>query len=237
MLTNNWLTQKLDSVESTQDYAKNLITNNSQVIILANEQKKGYGQHGREWQSLKGNLHTSLIIPNTNPTSNITYIIGIAIGETINSFKSDLNIQYKWVNDVLIQGRKVAGILTEKINDRLIIGIGLNIVSHPDTTKTSLVGATDLLENGLKTTPEEFIERFLKIFTELYNQLITDGFKNFRNVWKAKAFKINEFISIKSGDNIISGIFYDLDPIDGSMIIQDNKKQLIKLQTGSFIQI
>ena len=75
----------------------------------------------------------------------------------------------------------------------------------------------------------------MKIFTEFYNEWKTDGFTKFRNLWKAKAFKINELISIKSGDKTITGTFCDIDSIDGSLVIQDNKQQLIKLQTGSLI--
>ncbi len=235
MLSNNWLIQKLNVIDSTQNYARKLINNDSQVLILANEQTNGYGQEKRHWESLKGNLHTSLIIPNVKPVSNVTYVIGIAIGNTINSFNADLEIQYKWVNDVLINDKKVAGILTEQSDNRLIIGIGLNLLSHPNISKTSIVGATNLLENGLHITPEEFIEKFLTIFTDLYNQWIEDGFEDFRKLWKAKAFKINEFVSIKSGDSVVSGILYDLDPIDGSIIIQNNNNQLTKLQVGKWI--
>ena len=231
MLNNNWLIQKLDVVKSTQDYAREFIIGDSQVVILAKEQTHGYGQYGRQWKCLEGNLFTSLIFNNNKPMSQITYIVGIAIGETINLLKKDLEIKYKWVNDIVIRGKKVAGILTEQINGKVIIGIGLNIKSHPEIDQAT----TDLLENGLETTPEEFIAKFLKIFTEFYNEWKTDGFTKFRNLWKAKAFKINELISIKSGDKTITGTFCDIDSIDGSLVIQDNKQQLIKLQTGSLI--
>jgi BirA family biotin operon repressor/biotin-[acetyl-CoA-carboxylase] ligase len=235
MLSNNWLIQKLNVVDSTQNYARQFMNNNSQVLILADEQTNGYGQENRQWESLKGNLHASLIIPNIKPISNLTYVIGISIGNTINSFSRDIEIQYKWVNDVLINDKKVAGILTEQINDKLIIGIGLNLISHPDTAKTSITGATSLLENGLQITSEEFIEKFLIVFTDLYNQWVENGFENFRKLWIAKAFKINQLVSIQSGDDIVSGILSDLDSIDGSIIIQSSNNQLTKLQVGRLI--
>jgi BirA family biotin operon repressor/biotin-[acetyl-CoA-carboxylase] ligase len=229
MLSKNWLISKLDVVESTQDLARDLTLNGQQVAIVAKNQTKGYGQHKRPWQATEGNLNLSIAFNSNSPTTQVTYVACVALGKVLESFKKDLEMQYKWVNDILVCGKKVSGILTEQHGNKLIIGVAVNIKNHPDTSSTSAVGATDLSEHGIKTTAEEFMNKFLESFTDTYNEWLSEGFNLIRNQWKTKAYKLNENVSIDG----ISGIFYDIDSNDGSLILQNQDKQLIKIQTGS----
>lgn len=227
MLTDNWLIENLESVDSTQDYAKNLKTSGKQVIIIAKEQTKGYGQDGREWIGISGNLFLSLIIPAENIMSDVTLISAIAIGDII--IRYGINIQYKWVNDILIDGKKVAGILTEYCDGNLIIGIGLNIRDSP--TYISNLETTNLLAHGIDISSDKFLDLILPSFTKYYNQWLQSGFKSFRSIWKAHAYKLNENITITYRDSIISGIFIDID--DTGQIIIENKNGIHRLQQGS----
>lgn len=229
MLNKNWLISKLDEVESTQDIARDLILNGQQVAIVAKNQTKAYGQHKRPWQATDGNLNLSIAFDSDSPTTQVTYVVCVALGKVLESFKQDIEMQYKWVNDVLVGGKKVSGILTEQHGNKLIIGVAVNIKNHPDTSSTSAVGATDLLKHGIETTAEEFMNRFLESFTDTYNEWLSGGFNAIRKQWKAKAYKLNENVSI---DGTI-GVFLDIDNKDGSLILQTQDKQLIKIQTGS----
>lgn len=229
MLSKNWLISKLDVVESTQDLARDLILNGQQVAIVAKNQTKGYGQHKRPWQAPEGNLNLSIAFESDSPTTQVTYVVCVALGKVLESFKNDLEMQYKWVNDLLIDGKKVSGILTEQYGKKLIIGVAVNIKNHPNTTNTSAVGATDLSEHGIQTTAEEFMNRFLESFTDTYNEWFSEGFNLIRKQWKARAYKLNEKVSIDG----TSGIFLDIDSKDGSLILQMQDNQLMKVQTGS----
>jgi BirA family biotin operon repressor/biotin-[acetyl-CoA-carboxylase] ligase len=227
MLNDNWLIKTLDTVESTQDYAKDFKTYGQQIVITAQHQTKGYGQYGREWLDMPGNLSVSLIIPAEHMMNDVTLMSSIAIGNII--INHGLNIQYKWVNDILIDGQKVAGILTEYCRGNLIIGIGLNIKHSPKNIMNCKT--TSLLENGMNISSEKFLELMLKSFTLHYNQWLQYGFKSFKSIWKSRAYKLNDNVIITNGDSVVGGIFLDID--DNGGIIVENENGLHRLQQGS----
>ena len=158
MLNNHWLIKSLDTIDSTQDYAKSLDIKGKQIAITARHQTNGYGQHGRQWTGFQDNLAVSLIIPAEKISSDVTLITSIAVGDVI--LNHGVNIEYKWVNDILIDGRKVAGILIEYFKGNLIIGIGVNIKANPETTGN--LPATNLEENGINISNDKFLDLMLK---------------------------------------------------------------------------
>ena len=227
MLTDNWLIKTLDTVESTQDYAKNLGIFDRQIAITARHQTKGYGQHGRDWVGIPDNLCVSLVIPVEKISSDVTLITGMALGDVI--LNHGVNIQYKWVNDILIDGKKVAGILTEYFKDHLIIGIGVNIKHSPQ--HISGITATNLLENGINISSDKFLDLLLKSFTQTYNRWLQHEFKSFRSIWKSRAYKLNEYVTVTDKSSTVSGIFFDIDE-SGCIIIQ-NEDGFQTVQRGS----
>lgn len=227
MLNDNWLIQVLDTVESTQDYAKNFDALDKQIAITARNQTKGYGQHGRSWIGMQNNLCVSLIVPAEKISADVTLISGIAVGDVI--LNHGVNIEYKWVNDILIDGKKVAGILTEYFKDHLIIGIGVNIKQSPQNIGN--FSATNLLENGINISSDKFLDLMLKSFTQTYNKWLQDGFKSFKTLWKSRAYKFNDKITVTDKNSTVSGIFSDID--DSGRVIIQNKDGTHKLQSGS----
>lgn len=226
MLHTNWVIQKLDIIDSTQSYAKNLLTR-EQTVILAKHQTNGYGQNKRLWHAGLGNIHMSLIIPIQNPMPNITFLVCVAVSETILYFDANVPIQHKWVNDILIDGKKVAGILTEYLHGNLIIGVGCNLKVAPCTEFTCLK------DYNIHVKIEDFTTLFLQKFTLLYNQYLQNGFLIIRNMWKKRAYKLHEEVVLSMDDKTISGIFYDFSK-DGHLILkQENDFQYIT--TGRII--
>lgn len=233
MLTNNWLIQQLNEIDSTQNYAKNLNILDKQIAILAKKQTAGYGQNGKQWKSSNENLNLSLILPHDTHKPEITIITSVILGRVILSLNSNLFLQHKWVNDILIDQKKVAGILIEQMQNKLIIGIGCNLKNHPWTTTN--LPATNLSKYGIDITAVEFCNIFLQEFTKLYNLWLTNGFAFFRKEWKSRAYKLNELIYIQQQDSIISGIFFDLDE-NGKLILSQDKK-LIGIMSGCLLKI
>ena len=237
-LTNNWLIKRLESVDSTQQYAKQLITDSNypsqQIAITSSVQTAGYGRLSREWQSVDGNLHLTLIVPipsnakSSSQYSQISYVTGVTIGESISAFILDefnKKIQYKWVNDILIDEKKVSGMIIEKFHKFFLIGIGVNLMRSPeiaeDDGSTLQFGVTSMLEESKKKISSDvFVEVLLPQFTSLYNQWVDSGFEVLRKMWKSRAYKIGEKIAIKITENQnIEGIFSDIAP-DGAIIIE-----------------
>ncbi len=236
LLNDNWLMQKLVSVDSTQKYAKRLIetlhTNSSQQIaITASTQTEGYGRLSRSWQSISGNLHLTIIIPvipyDYIKYSQLSYVMCIAVGQAISSLMDhntlQTSIKYKWVNDILIDDKKVAGILIEVFRKYFVIGVGVNMKCKPNVGaspgNTNFIGATSITKYISNTDISVFLDILLSKFVSLYNHWITYGFDYFNKVWRANAYKIGKKITFNDGKNVISGIFSDIAE-DGALLMQ-----------------
>lgn len=139
-LSTQWLGRDFKyfkSLPSTNTYIKKLDSDDVQpgMVILTDNQTRGRGQYDRSWASEPGqNLTFSMVFkPKTsNGFHTLTLACALALVEQVKSISSDLCIQIKWPNDVLVNGKKVAGLLTEAVfignkPARLVIGIGLNV--------------------------------------------------------------------------------------------------------------
>ncbi|MCQ2599692.1 MAG: biotin--[acetyl-CoA-carboxylase] ligase [Alphaproteobacteria bacterium] len=148
-----------DKIPSTQTYAHGLIERGDAVnrmVICAAAQSAGRGRYNRPWVSHHGNLYVSIIYNAPVCRPQIAYSVAVAVAETIKSFGVDTQI--KWPNDILIDGKKVCGVLIEFIGDYAVIGIGINIRSNP-----TVVGyETTKLENYADVLQSELLSRLLK---------------------------------------------------------------------------
>ncbi len=130
-------------------------------------------------------------------------------------------IENKWPNDLLLDEKKLAGILLEsKFNQEkcefVVLGIGVNIASSPDNT---IFPATNLAHHNIKITPENLLREFLAQFEILYQNWLSFGFQNVRKAWLSKAYRLKEEIVVKVEGKEIKGVFEDLD-VDGALILK-----------------
>jgi BirA family biotin operon repressor/biotin-[acetyl-CoA-carboxylase] ligase len=124
------------SLDSTQDEARRLLeAGRARVgdVILADEQNAGRGRFGRTWLSPRGGLYATFLLEAMSIPS---LRAGLAIARALEAF--GLSACLKWPNDVLLDGRKVAGVLIERVGDRLLVGCGVNLESAPVPTSTSV---------------------------------------------------------------------------------------------------
>ncbi len=193
-------------------------------IILADTQSAGKGRQSRIWSSPQGNLYFSLVLRpqiSAPKISQISFVAITALRLMVEGLATNQKIQNKWPNDLLINEKKVAGLLLEsKISQQncefVIVGIGLNIVSNPDQT----IFPADNLENfGIEITSEVALKNFLNEFEKLYENFLNFGFVGIRKLWLAKAFRLNEKIFVKNGDVEISGVFSDFDE-GGNLVLE-----------------
>lgn len=239
----NFTIHQFEVLDSTNDLAKNL-ANNRQIfdreIIVAKQQNKGRGRLNRQWVSPQGNLYFSLVLQPKIAIEKISQmslvvivILSLAVQKIAKNFQ--LKIENKWPNDLLINNKKVAGILLESINynnicEYLIIGIGVNINSIPP----DLSNIADKLQNYFPTiTAEEMLEKFLDEFDILYKNWRDFGFKNFRQLWRQNAYNLNQEITIKPSNNETRGIFKDIDD-EGNLLLEINQK-IHKFNCGDVI--
>ncbi len=135
-----------DKIPSTQTHALDMVASGAardHTVIMAAAQSAGRGRYRRTWVSHHGNLYASFIFDAPERDPRLSYMIAVAVAETILSF--GIHPKIKWPNDILINGAKTAGILIEYAGRYVIVGIGINIDSNPTvnaykTTKLSRYG-------------------------------------------------------------------------------------------------
>jgi BirA family transcriptional regulator, biotin operon repressor / biotin---[acetyl-CoA-carboxylase] ligase len=218
----------LDSVGSTNEEAKARARDGAEdgTIVWAREQTAGRGRDGRHWVSPRGNLYFSLILrPECAPAqgAQISFVAALGVGTALASVVPPLvRVQYKWPNDVLLDGAKVAGILLETESAGadalawLIVGVGINLANHPDNTPYP---ATDLrTRTGDVVTPEEMLGAFGRHFLTWTNTWLEDGFAPVRAAWREWAKGIGETIRVRLPNEELTGVFADLDD-DGALLL------------------
>lgn len=137
-MTTTWLGQEfilLDQVDSSNQYAKKLNDALPGTVILAEEQTAGKGQHNKAWVTEPGKNLTFSLIFTPSKAERITLLTlacASAIEDVVCKFYDNCSIDLKWPNDVICDGKKIAGLLTEVIYngnsvEKVIVGIGLNV--------------------------------------------------------------------------------------------------------------
>tara|TARA_B100000029_G_scaffold239115_1_gene236186 strand:- start:1946 stop:2530 length:585 start_codon:yes stop_codon:yes gene_type:complete len=177
-----------EKVTSTNDIAINLIKNKKKEVgcVYAKTQTKGRGTYGKKWVSKKGNFYGSIFFPlkkNYPPFNEFTIINPIIISGVIENFCSEKKITFKYPNDVMVNKKKICGILQELItkNSRkfLIVGIGLNIVSNPRIN--AKYEATNILQ---ETKKRPSTNKIIRLLTSSYEKFFFN-----LNSYKYKDFK------------------------------------------------
>jgi len=229
----------LDSVTSTNAEAARLAAEGAEdgTLVWARRQTAGRGRQGRDWESPAGNLYLSLVLrPDcvVNRAAQLGFAAALAVGDAVGSVgPAMLEITYKWPNDVLLNDRKVAGILLESRTagaealDWLVLGVGVNVASHP---KEARYPATDLKFEGASPAIDEvdLLESFSRHFMSWTNRWLDDGFAPLRRAWLSHAHALGEEIEARLPRETLRGTFRDIDE-HGALILelQDGTRRVI----------
>lgn len=220
-------------VSSTMDEIKYFPTS---TLLFVDKQTKGRGKGDRNWISENNlNLYMSLSIDasdNNINYSNLSFLTSVCVLETINYLTHNkLNVQTKWPNDVLVNQKKACGILLEfdLKNKTLIIGIGLNLVSHPNNV---LFESTDIRSEGFEITRKDFIDYFLDRFNYYLEDLKINGFQKIHDIWLNNSFNYKKSVIVKNNiKQDIVGVFESFN-LDGTITLKKNNEKLIEITSG-----
>ena len=188
------------------------------LVIRADRQTAGRARRGRSWNSPAGDLYASLLLRPTRPVSEAA-ALGFAAVTAMGDVAEELlpgaaQVRHKWPNDLLINGRKASGILLETQPGFVVLGIGINVASHPADTPYP---ATDLLaESAMPMAPQALLERFLAAFSPLHETWEADGFPALLAAWRRRAAGLGAPIEVRLERETLSGVFRDLEP-DGTL--------------------
>ena len=177
--------------------------------LIAERQTAGRGRQGRAWVSPPGNLYASGLIElraGDPPASTLALVAGLAVVEVLST--SDLSL--KWPNDVLVGSAKVAGILLERQNDAVVIGVGANLAHHPDLPDRSTMSLAAL---GVTMSADTAISALAPAFVRWLGTWRTAGLPVIRTAWLDRAHPIGTPLAAELPDGTrIEGGFDGLTP-------------------------
>ncbi len=176
-----------DKISSTQDYAHDMIARgdaSDHTVVVANAQYAGRGRYRRKWVSHHGNLYASFVFLSPERDPRLSYAVAVAIVDTIMSF--GINSQIKWPNDILIDGKKVAGTLIEYAGRFVIVGIGINVGTNPTVPEYQTTKLLNYANVDLK-------ELFARLAKNLDKWLCAE-FDSVRRFWMETAVGLNRLV-------------------------------------------
>lgn len=182
--------------------------------LVALHQDKGRGRQGRTWNAAAGNFHGSTLVelrPGDPVAQSLALASGLALIEALDAAAPGQPLLLKWPNDVLLLGRKLAGILLERSGDRVVIGFGVNLAAAPDVPNRRVAS----LDGSI--TPEGFAPQLAASFARLLGLWRASEPPLLAQAWLARAHPLGSRLTVHSGSgDSISGRFDGLEA-DGAL--------------------
>ncbi|MEJ2656077.1 MAG: biotin--[acetyl-CoA-carboxylase] ligase [Desulfobacterales bacterium] len=212
-----------DAVDSTMDIARDLARNHCPhfTVVIAGRQKKGRGRLKRTWLSFEGGLYFTIVVrPEMPPafSSRFNFAASMILAQTLHSL-FNVNAAVKWPNDILVDGKKVAGILsemdaeTDRVNF-INIGIGINVNNDPMPYEP--------MASSIKKILGKSVERkeLLKVFLDRFEHAINDAdLVHVVSQWKKYTETLNRPVKIVTTREVSEGFAVDVDD-DGALILK-----------------
>lgn len=216
----------LETVDSTNSEALRRV-GQGDCWVLTKAQPAGVGRRGKRWDMPKGNFAASLLMHSTEPLLTLaqrSFVAALALHDVLDGL-GVTDISLKWPNDVLVQERKVAGILLASGAGAIVVGMGVNLVSvpHPAALPEHAVAPISLKE-VLHSPPDDeaFLELLANAFLKYEQQMRAYGFAPIRAAWLAKAARIGEVIHARLPEATLSGTFETIDET-GALVLGTEK--------------
>ena len=177
--------------------------------MRADRQTAGRGRRGRAWASPAGNLHVSSFVrlgASDPQAQTLALLAAVALFDAATGYVPAGRMTIKWPNDLLLDDRKLAGILLERIDDVVVLGFGVNLATHP--TKVDRP-AISLAAAGIPTpNPEEFAEVLATRFAERLALWRSEGLATLRDAWLERAHPVGTRMAARlANDEELAGAF------------------------------
>ncbi len=213
-------------IDSTNRFAKE----NERCAVFAERQTKGRGRVGRRWESNKGGIYFSISLNLNIPVTEIpkiTLIGGLAVCRALEKYSAII----KWPNDVLINGKKVCGILSEfvgeELSSKIIMGIGVNVKNRiPEYLRDKAISLAEIKPDVQITDVFDELCRslgiYLRMFPERWDEILEE--------WKKRTDTIGKVVEISAGNQKFSGRAVDIDR-DGGLLVESDGR-VVKVISG-----
>ena len=213
MTASRWRIQTLDVTASTNDVVRRAAASGEAegLVIHAHRQSSGRGRQGRVWESPAGNMYCSFLLrPNNTPQSAglYSFVAALAVRDAVSQYLPMHAITLKWPNDVLVDGKKISGILLEVEGDALIVGIGINVAHCPDN---ALYPTTSLKVEGVEVDTSNLLNHLLDSLSHWHDTMQAEGFEPIRTAWLQHAKKGRLIVRLQQ--ETLQGEFMNIDEL------------------------
>jgi len=210
------------------------------TVVVAGEQTEGRGRLQRFWISPEGSISVSVVLyPEAAYLSNMIMVASLAVVHSI-EVVSGLKPVIKWPNDVLINDKKVCGILIESgvikgTVNHVILGIGLNVnvdvARYPEIPENATSISNEM---GERVSRLHILRQLLIEIEQLYMALPSG--KTVYEEWRKKLVTLGQNVCVKSGETIYEGLAESVD-IDGSLLLRTSDDSLTKILAGDVVTL
>lgn len=230
-----------EEINSTNDKLRILAKDgeNEGTVVIANSQTDGKGRLQREWISDKDkNIYMSMLIkPNIPPyvASGITQVVAISVVKALETIYN-LDFSIKWPNDIILNGKKVCGILTEmdgeidKLN-YIIIGIGVNVNQEIISEEIKDKATSLLIESKKNADRRQIIASILNEFEKNYNIFKVNGISTFVDKLKNYSALMNKRVKVSTSYKTIVGDVIDIDN-EGYLVVRTETGEIKNIISG-----
>jgi BirA family transcriptional regulator, biotin operon repressor / biotin---[acetyl-CoA-carboxylase] ligase len=189
------------------------------VWLRAERQTSGRGRQGRVWTSPAGNFSGSTSVrlrPSDPPAATLALVAAVALAEVVGAYLPG-RAQLKWPNDLLVDGAKLSGILLERAEGAVVIGIGVNLAHHPHDIERP---ATSLAAHGVTIAPEDFAETLAEAVMRWIERWRGEGVDTIRRLWVERGHPAGTPLTARLPDgSAVDGLFEGLDA-EGALILR-----------------
>lgn len=231
------------SIDSTNAYARRIGEEGAPdgTLVIADEQTAGRGRSGRHWVTPPGTAiaFTLLLKPDIPPSriSMVTLVMGLAVCSAIRRL-TGLDAGIKWPNDVVIDGRKVCGILTEMSAEMdgvhyIVIGTGINtnLTSFPDEIKD--VATSLQIQLGHPVDRAEVLVEVIELFEEYYEKFEKDGdLSNLQDIYNEALLNRGRKVRVLDPKGEYTGRALGIDPEGKLLVERDDDGETVKVWSG-----
>lgn len=231
-----------ERIDSTNNFLKNLEKHNytDGLVVIAEEQFKGRGRYNRIWYTQpKKNLTFSILLTSQNLNFEITplpIITASAICIAIENI-TNIHINTKWPNDLVLNNKKLGGILIETSFDnellKLIIGIGINVNQTHFDKEIEYTATSLYLETGKEYDRESLLSQILNSLDKMYNKLIYNDYSYYIDDWKKRCNHFGKSITFDYNGKKYKGVALGLSD-NGCLIVNSNNQEM-KILSGEII--
>ncbi len=230
-----------EQIDSTNKEAKRKgMEGRGNLLIISEEQLSGSGRRGKGWVSAKntGIYMTMLLKPDLTPSQGamLTLIAGIAVLRAIKK-QADMDCKIKWPNDIVLNNKKICGILTEMSSEidfinYLVIGIGINVNQSSMEEDIKKIGTSLRLEGGQEYSRKQLIIQVIEEFTPLYNKYLEDKSLEFIiEEYNRDCINIGKIVKIEENKNIYLGKALMVNN-EGELIVELEDKTIKTISSG-----